>query len=113
MAVRRISETVQRLAFMAGEPDAHENPTEAWGSPVDVGIYAFNPGTTEEPFVPGHDRVITTPALYAPTGTSFSPRDKVIVRGVEYEVDGVVLDYRNPFDSSMDGVQVNLKDSEG
>ena len=107
--MRRISETVQRRAFQAGAEDAYGNPVESWADPVDVGIYAFNPGTTSEPFLPGHDRVITLPAIYAPPGTVFATRDKVTARGVLYDVEGVVLDYRNPFDSSMDGVQVNLK----
>lgn len=111
--MRRISETVQRHAFQEGAEDAHGNPVESWADPVPVGIYAFNPGTTAEPFLPGHDRTITTPAIYAPKGTVFSPRDQVTVRGVLYDVDGDVLDYRNPIDSSMDGVQVNLKEVAG
>lgn len=113
MTARRVSEVVLREPFEAGAVDAHGNPVEGWGSPVEVGIYAFNPGTTSEPFLSGHDRVVTEPALYAPTGTVFSPRDRVIVRGVVYQVDGVVLDYRNPFDPSMDGVQVGLKEVAG
>lgn len=110
---RPISETVQRRAFLAGAEDAYGNPVEAWGSPTDVGIYAFNPGTTSEPFLEGHDRVVTEPAMYAPTGTVFASRDRVSARGVLYEVDGVVLDYRNPFDDSMDGVQVGLREVAG
>lgn len=111
--MRRVSETVQRHAFQAGAEDVHGNPVEAWAAPVNVGIYAFNPGTTSEPFLPGHDRVVTVPVIYAPAGTVFAARDRVTVRGVLYEVDGVVLDFRNPFDSSMDGVQVNLKGVSG
>lgn len=111
--MRRISEYVKRAVFVAGAEDAYGNPAEMWGAPVTVGVFAFNPGTTGEPFLPGHDRVVTQPAIYAPSGTVFYPRDRVIVRGVTYEVDGVTLDYRNPYDSSMDGVQVNLKEVQG
>lgn len=107
--MRRISETVQHSAFQGGAEDAYGNPTEGWAAPVSVGIYAFNPGTTSEPFLPGHDRVVTQSAIYVPKGTTVGSRDRVTVRGVLYEVDGVVLDYRNPYDSSMDGIQVNLK----
>jgi len=107
--MRYVSETVLREAFTAGTADPYGNPLESWGTPQSVGIYAFNPGTTAEPFLPGHDRVITLPTIYAPTGTVFGARDRVTVRGVKYEVVGVVLDYRNPYDSSMDGVQVNLE----
>lgn len=111
--MRRISEFVLREAFSAGAEDAYGNPTETWGPPVSVGIYAFNPGTTSEPFLPGHDRVVTQPAIYAPEGTVFNPRDRVTARGVVYEVDGVALDYRNPFDGSMDGIQVGLREGSG
>lgn len=107
--MRRISEYVAHEAFQAGAEDAYGNPKEAWASPVQLGIYAFNPGTTSEPFLAGHDRTITQPAIYVPEGTVIGPMDRVTVRGVVYPVDGVALDYRNPYDSSMDGIQVNLK----
>lgn len=107
--MRRISEYVQLEAYADGVTDAHGNPVEGWGEPSEVGIYAFNPGTTGEPFLAGHDRVITQPAIYVPSGVVFHSRDRVTVRGVVYEVDGVTLDYRNPYDGAMDGNQVNLK----
>ena len=110
---RTITETVQLSRFVGGAEDAHGNPVESWAAPVPIGVYAFNPGTTGEPFLPGHDRTITSPAIYAPTGTVFAPRDQVTVRGVLYDVDGVVLDYQNPYDASMDGVQVGLKAVDG
>lgn len=111
--MRRISETVQHSTFQGGAEDAYGNPIEGWADPVDLGIYAFNPGTTTEPFLPGHDRVVTNPAIFVPTGTVIGARDRITVRGVPYEVDGVALDYRNPFDGSFDGVQVNLRLVEG
>lgn len=111
--MRRISETVQHELFQAGANDAHGNPAESWADPVSLGIYAFNPGTTSEPFLPGHDRAVTEPAIYVPTGTVINPRDRVTVRGTVYEVDGETLDFRNPIDSSMDGCQVNLKEVSG
>ena len=109
LTVRRISEIVQRSAFQGGVEDVYGNPAEGWAAPVDLGIYAFNPGSTSEPFLPGHDRVVTQPAIYVPEGTVISSRDRVMVRGVLYEVDGVALDYRNPYDASMNGIQVNLR----
>lgn len=111
--MRRISETVQHEVFQPDAEDAHGNPVEDWADPVDLGIYAFNPGTTSEPFLPGHDRVVTQPAIYVPEGATIGPRDKITVRGVTYDVDGVTLDFRNPYDSSMDGLQVNLRGTDG
>lgn len=102
-----------RAAFQAGTTDAYGNPVESWGTPTSVEIIAFNPGTTDEPFLPGHDRVVTQPAIYTALGAVFAPRDRVTARGVVYEVDGVALDYRNPYDAAYDGIQVNLKEVQG
>ena len=111
--MRRISEYVLLEVFDAGATDAHGNPAESWVEPVPLGIYAFNPGTTSEPNGDGSDRLITEPSVYVPEGSPVGPRDRVTVRGVVYEVDGVLLDYRNPYDSSMDGCQANLREVRG
>jgi hypothetical protein len=94
--MRRISETVQRKVHSFGTKDAHGNKADVWANPVDVGVYAFDPGTTTEPRLPGQQRVITTPTLYFPTGTVFAPKDRVIARGKEYEVDGETEEWRHP-----------------
>lgn len=107
--MRRISEVVLHATFKPGGADEYGNEIDDWNTPVDLGIYAYNPGTTSEPFLPGHSRVITQPAIYVPEGTSIGARDKLLIRGIPHEVDGVMLDYRNPYDDSMDGIQVNLK----
>lgn len=107
--MRRISEYVLHEAFVAGDADAHGNAEESWADPVSLGIYAFNPGTTSEPDQTSPDRVVTQPAIYLPEGALVGPHDRVTVRGVTYEVDGVLRDFRNPYDSSMDGCQVNLR----
>jgi len=107
--VRRISEYVLHEAFGGGGEDAHGNVVESWDEPVLLGIYAFNPGTTSEPDQTSPDRVVTQPAIYLPEGSQVGSQDRVTVRGVAYEVDGVLRDFRNPHDSSMDGCQVNLR----
>jgi hypothetical protein len=107
--MRSISESVQHRRYQAGARDTRNNPADAWADPVTLGIYAFNPGTSDEPVSAGYDRAITRPAIYLPTGTLIRHRDRIIRSGVTYEVDGDLLDYRNPFDPSMNGCQVNLK----
>lgn len=93
---RRITEQVKRFAFADGAEDAHGNPVESWGSAVSVGIYAFDPGSTSEPRMPGHDRVIVEPTIYGPYGLPFEPRDRCEARGELFEVEGVTRDWKHP-----------------
>lgn len=94
--MRSVSEYVQVERFVAGEPDAHGNESEAWLPPERVGIYAFDPGGTSEPAMDGHDRVISEPTVYLPAKEVLNPRDRVVARGVTYEVDGVTREWWHP-----------------
>lgn len=94
--MRQVSEYVQHAVFVAGARDAHGNPTESWAPPVEVGVYAFDPGSSSEPREPGADRVIVEPTIYLPTGTVFGARDRVTARGLLYEVDGDTREWRHP-----------------
>ena len=107
--MRRISEFVQHEVYAGTGEDAHGNEIETWDAAVALGIYAFDPGGTSEPMIPGYDRVITTPTIYVPSESVLSSRDRVTVRGKAFEVDGVTSDFRNPHDSSMNGNSINLK----
>lgn len=109
--VRRVSEYVLREAFVAGAEDAHGNPVEAWLQAVTVGVYGFDPGSTSEPRE-GQARVIVEPTLYMPDGVVFEHRDKVTVRGVTYDVEGVTREWRHP-DGRRPGNVVSLRVAEG
>lgn len=109
---RRVSEIVQHSVFVAGAEDAHGNPVEAWGPTVDVGVFAFDPGGTSEPVIPGHDRVITKPTLYAPESVVFGPRDVVFARGLRYEVEGDTSVWRHP-NGLRPGNVIELKRVDG
>lgn len=85
--MRRITETVEWEAYSEGESDAHGNAEPSWADPVEVGIWRFNPGGSQEPVTAGHTRVITEPEIYFP-GPQFGAQDRVTVRGITYEVDG-------------------------
>lgn len=105
---RRISETVQHQVYSPSASDGHGNPGDGWAAAVSVGIYGFDPGGSTEPLEPGHDRIITTPTLFAPKTGLFSGRDRVTVRGVLYEVDGDTAEWRHP-NGPRPGNVVNLK----
>lgn len=112
MSLFDVTETVQHAAFQAGATDAYGNPVDAWATPVGVDILAFDPGTTDEPFLSGHDRVVTSPTLYLPPGVVFNPRDQVTARGVLYEVDGVTRQWSHLLLEPAGGV-VTLRRVEG
>lgn len=113
--MRHISEFVLYEAFAPGAKDGHGNETETWAPAVRLGIYAYNPGTTDEPFTPGHARVITNPTIYVPSTVRLTPRGRITLDAEEESLDivGETLPYRNPYDSSMNGNVVNLKRVSG
>jgi hypothetical protein len=106
-------ETVQHLAFTAGAEDVHGNATGTWGAPVDVQVKAFDPGSSEEPRRSGQHRVVTTPQLFLDAASVFAPRDRVIVRGKTYEVDGETQEWRNPRRRRAKGNVVALRRVDG
>lgn len=105
---RVVSETVQHAAYQSGSEDAHGNQVDGWATAVQVGVYAFDPGGSSEPLIPGHDRVITTPTIYAPTSVVFGDRDRVTARGVLYEVEGETRAWVHP-DGSQRGNVIGLR----
>lgn len=109
-----MSEPVQRVPYVGAGEDAHGNEVETWGAPVSlVGVYGFDPGSTSEPRLAGHDRVIVEPTLYGPFDMPFQPRDRVIVRGDTYEVDGKVRQWRHMRSGHEAGAVVTLRRVDG
>lgn len=94
--VSSISETVQYQAPIVGAKNAHGNTTKTWADPVDVGVWAFDPGSSSEPREPGHDRVITDPTLYFPPEIALAADGRVTARGLLYEIDGETREWRHP-----------------
>ena len=110
---RRITEYVQVERFTSGSVDAHGNIVEQWLPAIEVGIHAFAPGSSTEPIGDGQDRVITAPTLYVNTDVVLDPRDRVTVRGKQYEVDGETLEYRSPYNPRVDGNVIKLRKVDG
>jgi hypothetical protein len=106
-------ETIQRLAYIAGAKDSRGNPVDSWAPPVDVRNVAFDPGSTAEPRMPGHDRVVVEPTIYADYDLVLAPKDHVKVRGETYEVIGVVRRWRNPYSANKAGAVATLKKVTG
>lgn len=109
-----MSEPVQRVPYIGTTEDAHGNETETWGDPVELtGRYGFDPGSTSEPRLAGQGRVIVEPTLYGPYSMPFESRDRAIIRGTVYEVEGVTRRWRNMFSNREAGAVVSLRRVDG
>jgi len=108
-----VSETVEHVPYVGLAEDAYGNETESYGSPVTLLGFGFDPGSSSEPRQPGQDRVIVEPTLYGPFDMPFLPRDRVLVRGLLYEVEGEVRKWRNMFSNREAGGVVSLRRVDG
>lgn len=74
---------------------------------------AFNPGGSSEPLEAGRSAVITRPEVYAPAGSDILAGDRLVVRGVAYDVVGDVAVWVSPFTGWAPGVAVTLQKVDG
>ncbi len=104
--------TVQVLPRIAAVDDAYGNATDSWGPARTEPVYGWAPaGTTE---VNGSRHAVSADLqVFAPSGFSCSPRDRMVVDGRTYDVQGEVEDFdHGPF-GYQPGGQVNLRRVEG
>ena len=108
-------ESVTFEALVVGAEDDHGNPIESYGPPMVVDYCAFDPGVSVESFSPGRDVVSTTPRVFTPASAtvSVSPRDRVTVRGLVYQVKGDPQVWVNPFTGWHPGGVINLERTAG
>lgn len=91
------------------DPYSLETVTD-WTSPTETDLpgCAFDPGTASEPASNWRLTFSATPTLYAPPGADITKRDRVIVRGLLYEVSGEPADWRSPWTGQQMGLVVAL-----
>jgi len=109
-----MTELVLRAAYAGMAEDAHGNETASYGDPVAlVGAHGFDPGSSSEPRLAGQERVIVEPTLYGPFDMPFLPRDRAIVRGLTYEVEGEVRRWKHMRTGREAGAVVSLRRVDG
>jgi hypothetical protein len=112
----RHGETVTRLrATLIEDPYSSEDTEPDWEFPAELDIpgCAFNPGVSSEPLQNARNAVITRPEVYAPPGADVLAGDRLVVRGVTYEVQGNPQDWISPFTGWHPGLVVPLEAVEG
>ncbi|RLP74354.1 hypothetical protein D9V32_13480 [Mycetocola tolaasinivorans] len=93
---RRVSEYVLWEQFKQAGTDPHGEPIGEYLPPQRLGIYALDEGSSSEPRMPGHDRVIVEPTIYFPMGKEPGHRDRITARGKVYEVEGETRNWPHP-----------------
>lgn len=109
-------ETVTRLrATPKLDPYSGEASGKDWSDPDQLLIpgVALGPGTTAEAVVDARNEVVTTATLYGEVGMDIVAGDRIRARGVLWEVDGDLEEYRHPMTGWQAGATANLKKVEG
>lgn len=109
-------ETVTRQRGVATvDPYSGEATGVDWTTPDELEIpgCAFNPGRSTEPVQDARTAVITEPEVYAPFGSDVRAGDRLVVRGVTFDVQGNPGDWRSPFTGWEAGMAIPLKRTEG
>jgi hypothetical protein len=86
-----------------------------WTTPgtLDIEGCGVNPGGSQEPVEVGRTSVITRPEVYAPVDADVTAADRLVVRGVTYQVDGSPRAWISPLTGWAPGLVIVLKDREG
>lgn len=105
--------TASLLKYEAGAVDAHGNDVDSWIEYALLKGCAFDPGPTSEPRLPGQDRVVVEPTLYAAYDSPVEPLDRLVVRDLTYEVEGVARQWENPFSGRQLGCVITLRKVDG
>lgn len=101
--------TASLMKYQAGELDAYGNDTASWSEVALLKGCAFDPGSTSEPRLPGQERVIVEPTLYAAYDAPVEPQDRLVIRDLTYEVEGVARRWENPYSGRQLGCVVTLR----
>ena len=106
---------IRQRASQVTDPYSGTTSGLSWANPSTVSISgcAFDPGSSGEVLDLARNVTTTQPKVYAPAGSDIKAADRLVVRGVTYEVDGNVAEWRSPFTGWEPGIVVPLKRSEG
>lgn len=115
MVRRRITQVLGLRVFSESGRDRYGNPVAGFADPVDLPVFAVSPRQSVEPDEVGRRAVLSGLTVYAPASCPVGPRDRVVFRGVEWEVEGEPGRWSdNPHGAGFqEGVQFDLVRSEG
>lgn len=103
--------TVDLRVYSSGEEDAWGDGEPTWAEPEDRAVYGWAPAGTSEEQDAGRNPTQIDLQVFGPAASldDVKPRDRMIVAGDLYEVDGERENFNyGPFGFTP-GVRVNLK----
>jgi hypothetical protein len=94
--------------------DAYLNTITTWSSPTETTVTgcAFAPTSATEDN-DGRTATITTVTLYMPATADVAASDRIVARGVTYEVDGKPKKWTSPHTGETKGFEVQLREVAG
>lgn len=107
--------TIGIRRFKADAQDSRGNKVDAWEAPVPSSGWAiaFSPSSTE-PATPDAVEAVAIPVtLYGPFDAQITARDRVVVDGKVYEVEGEVARWHNAHTGQRPGCVVTAIRKEG
>lgn len=105
--------TVGLKRYVPGATNAHGNPRDTWSAPVDLPVYAIAPRFSTEPDPSRPGGIVVGLTLLAPPDALVGGRDRIVIDGDDYEVEGDHADWnRGPFDWRP-GNSINLRRVKG
>ena len=105
--------TVGVRAYVEGAEDPRGNPEDTWADAVAQPVYGWAPAGTSEPFDPGRDAVTWDLDLLVPPEFTVGRKDRIVVAGEEFEVEGGLQDYNHGPFGFRPGAVVRLRRTEG
>lgn len=100
--------------YNPGARDAHGNAVDGWQAPVTVKAVFIAPGDMSEPGSANRDSSEIAFTVAFPAGTVLSERDRIVLDGDEYQIDGRPDDWtRGPWPHPTAGVVAKLRRVEG
>lgn len=106
-------ETVQHLAYTGQARDAHGNVKPTYAPPVAIHGVGVDIPDVDEPRDAASQRQIVDHVLFLPPGFTCSRKDKFIVRGDEYQVEGHAPTVPNFFTGTMFRTEVKVRAISG
>jgi hypothetical protein len=86
---------VELERYDGGGEDELGNEGEFWGAPEEHLVFGWEPTTSDEPELAGHDRVVVDMKLYASRSMNPGPKDRMNLDGQRFEVIGYPQDPNN------------------
>ena len=109
-------ETVTRIRPVPVlDPYSGEVTGSTWTNAPELPIIgvAVEPRPSSEPVQDARNATVSAFTLYLPPDSDITPADRVIVRGVVYDVDGDTADWVNPFTGANPGMVIQTKRVSG